>query len=205
MNQEMETRNNGYTRKQMSDACEMLVAAELTLAGMPALKMPDNWPGYDVIAQPVGTAMPQRISVKSRTFKPGPAYVDYKEGDSFDWLAIVICRDMMRCHFQTIVTMIRSIAFVSSSDGCRTMRIKIRCCVRRSSSHVPIWVFPRCTSTGRAGTEFSIRSGTFVVPSQQACELLREHVGNALALSSMSTAMPRFESSRPSHSEMPGI
>jgi hypothetical protein len=37
---------------------------------------------------------------------------------------------------------------------------------------VPIWVFPRCTSTGRAGTEFSIRSGTFVVASQQACELL---------------------------------
>ncbi len=78
------------------------------------------------------------------------------------------------------------------------MRIKIRCCVRRSSSHVPIWVFPRCTSTGRAVTEFFIRSGTFVVASQQACELLRERVGNALALSSMSTAMPRFESSRPS-------
>ncbi len=39
-----------YTKKQMGDACEMLVAAELTLAGIPALKVPDNWPGYDVIA-----------------------------------------------------------------------------------------------------------------------------------------------------------
>jgi hypothetical protein len=29
----------------------MLVAAELTLAGVPAMKIPDNWPGYDVIAQ----------------------------------------------------------------------------------------------------------------------------------------------------------
>jgi hypothetical protein len=87
---EMETQNNGYTRKQMGDACETLVAAELTLVGVPALKMPDNWPGYDVIAQLAATATPQRISVKSRTFKTGPAYLDYKEGDSFDWLAIVI-------------------------------------------------------------------------------------------------------------------
>jgi hypothetical protein len=36
----------------MGDACEMLVAAEMTLAGIPAIKMPDNWPCYDVIAQP---------------------------------------------------------------------------------------------------------------------------------------------------------
>lgn len=41
-----------YTTKQMGDACEMLVAGELTLAGIPALKVPDNWPGYDVVAQP---------------------------------------------------------------------------------------------------------------------------------------------------------
>jgi len=38
-----------YTTKQMGDACEMLIAAELTLAGMPATKMPDNWPGYDLV------------------------------------------------------------------------------------------------------------------------------------------------------------
>ena len=78
-----------FTSKQMGDACEMLVAAELTLAGIPALKVPDNWPHYDVIAQPLG-APAQRISVKSRTFKRGAAYVDYKAGDMFDWLAIVI-------------------------------------------------------------------------------------------------------------------
>ncbi len=49
-----------YTSKQMGDACEMLVAAEVTLAGVPALKMPDNWPHYDVIAQPT-VGVPQRI------------------------------------------------------------------------------------------------------------------------------------------------
>lgn len=78
-----------FTSKQMGDACEMLVAAELTLAGIPALKVPDNWPHYDVIAQPlVGPA--QRISVKSRTFKRGSAYVEYKADDQYDWLAIVL-------------------------------------------------------------------------------------------------------------------
>lgn len=81
-----------FTSKQMGDACEMLVAAELTLAGIPALKVPDNWPHYDVLAQPIGRE-PQRISVKSRTFKRGPAFVDYKSTDQFDWLAIVILSD----------------------------------------------------------------------------------------------------------------
>ena len=73
----------------MGDACEMLVAAELTLAGIPALKVPDNWPGYDVVAQPQGMKEPLRISVKSRTFKRGAAFVVYLETDSFDWLAVV--------------------------------------------------------------------------------------------------------------------
>jgi hypothetical protein len=75
----------------MGDACEMLVAAELTLAGIPALKMPDNWPHYDVIAQPAGSGQPQRISVKSRTFKRSSGtFVSYDAGDQFDWLAIVL-------------------------------------------------------------------------------------------------------------------
>jgi len=80
-----------YTSKQMGDACEMLVAAELTLAGVPAMKMPDNWPCYDVIAQPRDGGPPQRISVKSRTFKRGGGtFVVYDATDQFDWLAIVL-------------------------------------------------------------------------------------------------------------------
>jgi hypothetical protein len=50
-----------YTNKQTGDACEMLVAGEVILAGVPALKMPDNWPCYDVIGQPKGGGAPQRI------------------------------------------------------------------------------------------------------------------------------------------------
>src|SRR6266487_1723238 len=80
-----------YTSKQMGDACEMLVAAEMTLAGVPAMKMPDTWPCYDVIAQPQGGGPPQRISVRSRTFKRGgDTFVSYDIKDQFDWLVIVL-------------------------------------------------------------------------------------------------------------------
>ena len=84
--------SRAYTTKQMGDACEMLVAAELTLAGIPALKVPDNWPHYDVIAQPVDGA-PKLISVKARTYKPGSNFVNYWHDSSFDWLAAVILKD----------------------------------------------------------------------------------------------------------------
>jgi hypothetical protein len=79
-----------YTTKQMGDAGEMLVAAELTLAGVPALRVPEIWPGYDVIAQPPQPADPQRISVKTRTFAKSGNFVGYSETDPFEWLAIVI-------------------------------------------------------------------------------------------------------------------
>jgi hypothetical protein len=83
--------NPDINTKQMGDACEMLVAAELTLAGVPAVKMPDNWPVYDVTAYPKGDVDPQKISVKSRTFKRGrDAWIQYDIKDHFDWLAIVI-------------------------------------------------------------------------------------------------------------------
>jgi hypothetical protein len=82
---------NSYTRKQMGDACEMLVAAELTLAGIPATKLPDNWPGYDLIAQLHGVDQLQRISVKSRSLNSSSdAFVYYDTADEFDWLAVVL-------------------------------------------------------------------------------------------------------------------
>lgn len=79
-----------YTSKQMGDACEMLIAAELTLAGFPAAKMPDNWPHYDVVAQPKDGGPLQRVSVKSRTFKRGASFVAYDGRSKFDWLAVVL-------------------------------------------------------------------------------------------------------------------
>jgi hypothetical protein len=73
----------------MGDACEMLVTGELTLAGIPALRVPDSWPGYDVIAHPPDRAR-QRISVKSRTLEePAPRYIAF-DPSTCDWLAVVL-------------------------------------------------------------------------------------------------------------------
>jgi hypothetical protein len=76
----------------MGDACEMLIAGELTLAGNPAALMPKHWRSYDLVVERKGVDAPQRISVKSRTFKKGrDAYVEYNIKDEiFDWLAIVL-------------------------------------------------------------------------------------------------------------------
>jgi hypothetical protein len=77
-----------YTTKQMGDAGEMLVAAELTLHGIPAIVLPTFWPDYDVVAQTDSGL--QRISVKTRTFARSGNFVGYNDDDKFDWLAIVI-------------------------------------------------------------------------------------------------------------------
>lgn len=78
-----------FTKKQMGDAGEMLVAAELTLHGNPAYIVPSNWPGYDVVAEPPGKKL-QRISVKTRSYAKSGNFVGYSNEDEFDWLAIVI-------------------------------------------------------------------------------------------------------------------
>jgi hypothetical protein len=87
-----------YTTKQMGDACEMLIAGELTLAGVPAMKVPDIWPGYDVVAHPPGGKPLQRISVKSRTVKTTSNYVAFDPATS-DWLAIVLLVENGRRQF----------------------------------------------------------------------------------------------------------
>jgi hypothetical protein len=78
-----------FTKKQMGDAGEMLVAAELTLNGIPAFILPSHWRGYDVVAQCPKRGL-QRISVKTRNAARSGNYVAYSDADEFDWLAIVI-------------------------------------------------------------------------------------------------------------------
>jgi hypothetical protein len=57
-----------YTIIQMGDSCEMLVGAELTLAGDPAARVSDSCQAMTSAQPAVGK--PQRISVKARTHKP---------------------------------------------------------------------------------------------------------------------------------------
>src|SRR5690242_13111115 len=61
----------------------------LGFADVPSLKAPDNWPDYDVIAQPPGCA-PQRISVKGRRLpQTGKAFRIF-ENAAWDWFAAVV-------------------------------------------------------------------------------------------------------------------
>lgn len=54
------------------------------------MKLPDTWPGYDLIAQPVDRT-PQRISVKGTRRQWSGAYIRYVLGENdFDWLAVVM-------------------------------------------------------------------------------------------------------------------
>jgi TetR/AcrR family transcriptional repressor of bet genes len=75
--------------RQAHDACAMLIAAELSLAGLRALRVPEYWSGYDVLAQPA-SSLPQRIAVASASFMQGEVYIDIPSGDEWDWLGIVI-------------------------------------------------------------------------------------------------------------------
>jgi hypothetical protein len=80
---------DALTTKQFGDACEHLVLAELMLAGWPAHKMPDGWPGYDLAASsPNGE--PIRISVKGLRAGYGKLASFYRfDPNGWDWLALV--------------------------------------------------------------------------------------------------------------------
>jgi TetR/AcrR family transcriptional repressor of bet genes len=75
--------------RQSRDGSAMLVAAELSLAGVRALRMPETWPGYDVLAQSDDGA-PQRVAVVPVLFGHGDAFVDMPAADDFDWLGLVL-------------------------------------------------------------------------------------------------------------------
>jgi hypothetical protein len=91
-----------FTKKQMGDAGEMLIAAELTLHGIPAFILPSQWRGYDVVAQCPERGL-QRVSVKTRSFARNGNFVSYSDEDEFDWLAIVILPATARYRRRTFI------------------------------------------------------------------------------------------------------
>lgn len=87
------------TTKQFGDACEHYVVAMLGFANVPAIKTPECWPGYDVIAQPAGLA-PQRINVKGRRWTSTARAFRIEARAEWDWLAAVVSNatdNSLRC------------------------------------------------------------------------------------------------------------
>ncbi len=74
---------------RMDNACAMLVAGELTFAGVPAMKTTESWPGYNVLAQQPNGA-PQRISVRGLLAAFGKAMVFNCDPAQSDWVAVVL-------------------------------------------------------------------------------------------------------------------
>jgi TetR/AcrR family transcriptional repressor of bet genes len=66
----------------VAEACRMLVAAELGLAGHSVLRVPDGWPDYHLVVQRAGHA-----PLTVRVARAGT--VAYREADRFDFLAVV--------------------------------------------------------------------------------------------------------------------
>jgi hypothetical protein len=78
------------TTKQFGDACEHYVIAMLGFAHVPAQKMPDSWPGNDVIAQPLKST-PVRVSVKGRNAgSAGSGAFRLDSREQWDWVAVVL-------------------------------------------------------------------------------------------------------------------
>ena len=78
------------TTKQFGDACEHYVISQLGFANIPAQKMPDCWPGYDLTAQPrMGHLL--RINVKGRRLPSASSACPVDGGAAWDWLAVVLC------------------------------------------------------------------------------------------------------------------
>jgi hypothetical protein len=79
---------DGTTCKEFGDGCEMLVAAELTLAGVPAHQIPSCWPGYDLVAKTAAGLT--RVSVKGLRAGNGKQAAFWRfDVDGWDWLALI--------------------------------------------------------------------------------------------------------------------
>lgn len=78
------------TPKMLGDAGEFYALSQLTLAGLPAAKMPDCWTGYDLAVENGSELV--RISVKTRKetlkWKAG-SWFTYNHDHVCDWLIFI--------------------------------------------------------------------------------------------------------------------
>jgi hypothetical protein len=81
------------TSQQFGNACEHYIISRLGFANVPAQKMPDGWPGYDVVAQPRSGGRPLRISVKGRRSPWVHKVWRLNLDGTWDWLALILAEN----------------------------------------------------------------------------------------------------------------
>ena len=92
------TNKDNCTSQQFGNACEHYVISRLGFANVPAQKMPDGWPGYDVVAQPSVRRPLSRISVKGRRSPWVHKVWRMNLDGAWDWLALVLVeKNTTRC------------------------------------------------------------------------------------------------------------
>ena len=140
------------TEKQFGDACEMLVAGHLTLAGISATLMPDSWPDYDLIAQPRGK-QPLRISVKARrqSSREGARHSYRFRLEGWDWIAFVFVPEGGRPRFWVVPDNVAR--DVSLPDG-QGRRLPIVCLMGQLSGSARL---PSATGAAPADPRLSSR------------------------------------------------
>jgi hypothetical protein len=78
------------TRKMLGDAGEHFALSQFTFAGRPAVKMPDAWPGYDLVVKEGSRTV--KVSVKTRSESTGwktSSWFTFDQNQDCDWLVFI--------------------------------------------------------------------------------------------------------------------
>jgi hypothetical protein len=86
----MTTASRKLTSKVLGDAGEHYALSQLTFAGKPATKMPDNWEGYDLAVE-TGEGL-VRVNVKTRSESEGwkaSRWFTFDDRKYCDWIVFI--------------------------------------------------------------------------------------------------------------------
>lgn len=115
------------TTKQRGDAGEYYAISQFIFAGKPAVKMPDNWPGYDLIVDVKGEL--KKISVKMRmttkaTFST--EHCKFNFNDDFDFIVFIFKSSKEIRSWIVPVNVAKSNGIISNSENENYCRLSFK-------------------------------------------------------------------------------
>lgn len=111
------------TTKQFGDAYEYAVLSELNFAGLPSTKLPNCWPGYNLM---IADRPDGRVSVRglrhSATSQRSNGFWRFKP-EGWDWLALVRFHTDVRRQFYVVPCDFALANSRHGSDGCCDLNV----------------------------------------------------------------------------------